>query len=64
MKKASKKRNKYKELKEAGNRPVTVWLTGKRHKKLADRAEALGVQPAGLVRILIHSLLEDTAEGK
>ena len=64
MKKASKKRNPYKEQKEAGKKPLLIWVTKTRYKKLAERAEALGVPITGLVRILIHSLLEDTAEGK
>lgn len=58
------KRNYYKEQKQDGKRPLTIFLTKARYEKLAERAEALGVPPTGLVRILIHSLLEDTAEGE
>ena len=64
MSKAKASRNYYKEQKQGGKRPVTIFLTKARYEKLAERAEALGVPPTGLVRILIHSLLEDTAGGE
>ena len=64
MSKTVVKRNPYQTMRKSGKKPIIVWLTEKRYKKLAERAEALGVQPAGLVRILIHSLLEDTAGGE
>ena len=64
MSKAKAKRNYHNDQKRSGKRSVTIYLTNLRYKKLAERAEALGVQPTGLVRILIHSLLEDTAGGE